>query len=47
MFIAALFIIASLLLKRGNKYIHRRDVEGKFGAETEGTAIQSLPPGDI
>jgi len=30
---------ASLLLKRGNKNIHRRG----YGAETEGMAIQSLP----
>ena len=34
---------ASVLLKRGNKNIHRRRYETKFGAETEGTAIQSRP----
>jgi len=29
--------------KRGNKNIHRGDMEAKFRAETEGMAIQSLP----
>jgi len=32
-----------LLLKWDNKNIHRREIEAKFRAEPEGTAIQSLP----
>jgi len=30
-------------LKGGDISIHRTEYEAKFGAETEGTAIQSLP----
>jgi len=34
---------ASILLKRGTKIITGQDMETKFGAATEGMAIQRLP----
>jgi len=34
---------ASILLKRGNKVLKGGNKETKFGAETEGKAIQRLP----
>jgi hypothetical protein len=34
---------ASVLLRRGNKILTGGNIEAKFGAETEGKAIQRLP----
>ena len=34
---------ASVLLSRGNKILTRANMETKFGAETEGKAMQRLP----
>jgi hypothetical protein len=35
---------ASVLLRRGNKIFMGGNTETKYGAETEGKAIQKLPP---
>jgi hypothetical protein len=34
---------ASVLLRRGNNILKGRNTETKYGAETEGKAIQRLP----
>ena len=36
---------ASVLLRQGNKILTEGNMETKCGAETEGKAIQSAPPG--
>jgi hypothetical protein len=37
-------VCASVLLRRGNKILTGVNVETKYGTETKGKAIQTLPP---